>query len=94
METRFGVKRRVEHYACMIYSLGRIGVLDEAYELIREMAMEADKAIRGALLNACRMHGDVELGKIATEKILNLDPNDSGVYVLMDSLCASICKWN
>ncbi|XP_023735151.1 pentatricopeptide repeat-containing protein At2g22410, mitochondrial [Lactuca sativa] len=94
METRFGVKPRVEHYACMIDLLGRIGVLDEAYELIREMPMEADKVVWGALLNACRMHGDVDLGKIATEKLLKLDPNDSGVYVLMESLCASRCKWD
>ncbi|CAH1431300.1 unnamed protein product [Lactuca virosa] len=40
------------------------------------------------------MHGDVEPGKIATEKLLNLDPNDSGVYVLMESLCTSRCKWD
>ncbi|KAL4592982.1 hypothetical protein LXL04_005991 [Taraxacum kok-saghyz] len=94
METTFGLKPRVEHYACMIDLLGRIGLLNEAYELIKEMPMEADKVVWGAVLNACRMHGNVELGRLATEKLLKLDPNDNGVYMLMESLCASRRKWN
>ncbi|KAL4560763.1 hypothetical protein LXL04_032917 [Taraxacum kok-saghyz] len=94
METTFGLKPRVEHYACMIDLLGRIGLLNEAYELITEMPMEADKVVWGAVLNACRMHGNVELGRLATEKLLKLDPNDSSVYMLMESLCASRRKWD
>lgn len=94
MEKTFGLKPKVEHYACMIDLLGRMGLLDEAYGLITEMPMEADKVVWGAILNACRMHGNVELGKVATEKLLILDPNDSGVYMLMESLCASRRKWD
>ncbi|XP_071701499.1 pentatricopeptide repeat-containing protein At2g22410, mitochondrial-like [Rutidosis leptorrhynchoides] len=94
MEKEYGFKPTLEHYACMIDLLGRIGLLEEAYRLINEMAMEPDKAVWGAILNACRMHGNFELGKLATEKLVHLDPNDSGVYVLMESLCASRRKWD
>ncbi|KAJ0681420.1 putative tetratricopeptide-like helical domain superfamily [Helianthus annuus] len=94
IENNYGLKPTVEHYACMIDLLGRSGLLDEAYGLITEMPMEPDKAVWGAILNACRMHNNLDLGKLATEKLINLDPNDSGIYVLMESLCATRCEWD
>lgn len=89
----FGLTPAMEHYACMIDLLGRVGLLEEAYELIRSMPMEPDEAIWGALLNGCRMHANVELGKLAAEKLMILDPKDSGTYVLLASLCANKRKW-
>ncbi|CAK9153271.1 unnamed protein product [Ilex paraguariensis] len=93
MESDCGLKPKVEHYACMIDLLGRTGHLEEAYELITKMPMEPDEAVWGALLNACRTHGDVELGKLAADKLMLLDPKDSGIYVLLASLCANEKKW-
>ncbi|KAL2234623.1 pentatricopeptide repeat-containing protein At2g22410, mitochondrial [Sesamum indicum] len=89
----FGLTPGMEHYTCMIDLLGRVGHLEEAYELIRSMPTEPDEAIWGALLNGCRMHGDVELGKFAAEKLIVLDPKDSGTYMLLASLCANKRKW-
>ncbi|KAL0407998.1 UNVERIFIED_CONTAM: Pentatricopeptide repeat-containing protein [Sesamum radiatum] len=89
----FGSTPAMEHYTCMIDLLGRVGHLEEAYELIRSMPMEPDEAIWGALLNGCRMHGNVELGKFAAEKLIVLDPKDSGTYMLLASLCANKRKW-
>nr|AYM00761.1 pentatricopeptide repeat protein [Salvia miltiorrhiza] len=89
----FGVTPAMEHYACVIDLLGRVGLLKEAYGLINSMEMEADEAIWGALLNGCRMHANVELGKLAAEKLMVLDPGHSGTYVLLASLCADNKKW-
>ncbi|KAL0327740.1 UNVERIFIED_CONTAM: Pentatricopeptide repeat-containing protein, chloroplastic [Sesamum angustifolium] len=89
----FGLTPAMEHYTCMIDLLGRVGHLEEAYELIRSMPMEPHEAIWGALLNGCRMHGNVELGKFAAEKLIVLDPKDSGTYMLLVSLCANKRKW-
>ncbi|KAH0649194.1 hypothetical protein KY290_033257 [Solanum tuberosum] len=83
----------VEHYACMADLLGRSGHLKEAFEFTKQMPVEPDKAVWGALLNGCRMHGDVELAKVAAEKLIELDPQDSGIYVLLASLCANERKW-
>ncbi|KAK2973203.1 hypothetical protein RJ640_024490 [Escallonia rubra] len=93
MEGTFGLKPKVEHYACMVDLLGRIGLLKEAYELIKEMPMQPDKAAWGALLNACRIYSNVELGKLAAEKLLTLDPTDSGIYAILASLCANKREW-
>uniref|UniRef100_A0A7N0UCU7 Uncharacterized protein n=1 Tax=Kalanchoe fedtschenkoi TaxID=63787 RepID=A0A7N0UCU7_KALFE len=73
LEPVWGLRPKVEHYACMIDLLGRTGRLKEAYELMIRMPMEPDIASWGALLNASRMHGNVELGKLAAEKLMRWD---------------------
>ncbi|OVA01675.1 Pentatricopeptide repeat [Macleaya cordata] len=90
----FSLEPKAEHYACMIDLLGRVGLLKEAYELIKIMPMEPDEAAWGALLNACRMHKNVKLGKLAAGRLLDLDPKDSGIYVLLANLCATGRRWD
>ncbi|XP_073012803.1 pentatricopeptide repeat-containing protein At2g29760, chloroplastic-like [Typha latifolia] len=94
MKTVFGVEPKAKHYACMIDLLGKVGLVEDAYELVRGMPKEPDEAGWGALLNACRMHGNVELGKLAGDKLLHLNPGDSGIYVLLSSMYATKCEWD
>lgn len=93
MESNYGIEPRREHYACMIDLLGRTGLLEEAYKLITNMPMEPCEAAWGALLNACRMHGNVELAKLCACNLISLDPKDSGVYVLLANTCANGRSW-
>ena len=78
MKINYGIEPKVEHYACMIDLFGRMGLLEEAFELITKMPMEASIAAWGALLHACRRHGNVEAAKLSAFKLLDLDPEDSG----------------
>uniref|UniRef100_A0A0D9XXZ0 Pentatricopeptide repeat-containing protein n=1 Tax=Leersia perrieri TaxID=77586 RepID=A0A0D9XXZ0_9ORYZ len=94
MTMLYRIEPRVEHYACMIGLLGKVGLLEEAFEVARAMPMEADEAGWGALLNACRMHGNVEIGACVADKLVELDPSDSGIYVLMSQIYASKSKWD
>lgn len=93
MEHIFRLEPKVEHYVCMIDLLGRVGLVEEAYEMITRMPMEPDEAAWGALLNACRMHGNADLGKFAANKLIDLDPEDSGTYVILANLCARERRW-
>ncbi|KAK7272779.1 hypothetical protein RIF29_13818 [Crotalaria pallida] len=93
MERNYGIKPKREHYACMIDLLGRNGLLEEAYVFITKMPMQPSEAAWGALLNACRMHGNVELAKFSAWNLLSLDPDDSGIYVLLANICANERKW-
>ncbi|XP_015573527.1 pentatricopeptide repeat-containing protein At2g22410, mitochondrial [Ricinus communis] len=93
MEGKFGIKPKAEHYACMIDLLGRVGLLQEASALITEMPMKPNVAAWGALLNACKMHGNVELAEIAARELLDLDPGDSGIYVSLAITCANGKRW-
>lgn len=93
MERRYEVEPKREHYACMVDMLSRAGMLNEAYELISKMPMEASEGGWGALLDACRKHGNVEMAKLAAEKLLEMDPKDSGIYTLLANICADGKKW-
>ncbi|CAL5097757.1 unnamed protein product [Urochloa decumbens] len=94
MKMVYGIEPRAEHYACMIDLLGKVGLIEEAFEVARSMPVGADEAGWGALLNACRMHGNVEIGECAVDKLVGLDPSDSGIYVLMSQIYASKSKWD
>eukprot|EP01018_Ginkgo_biloba_P039326 Gb_30732 [translate_table: standard] len=83
-----------DHYACMIDLLGRAGHLDEAEEIIKNMPFEPDAVVWGALLGACRIHGNMELGKHAAECLLALEPQNSATYVLLSNIYAAAGRWD
>ena len=56
-----GLRPHVEHYACLVDVLGRAGHLEEVYGVVKSMPMKPSVSVLGALLNACHLHGWVEL---------------------------------
>ncbi|WOK97411.1 hypothetical protein Cni_G06119 [Canna indica] len=83
----------IEHYGCMVDLLGRAGLIEEAYGLVRCMPMRADVHIWGALLSACRAHGNVDLSQEILSHLLEIEPCDSGVYVLLSNIFAADSRW-
>lgn len=83
----------LEHFGCMVDLLGRAGLLEEATKLIDEMPMSPDASVLGALLGACRMHGKIELGEQIGEKVIELEPHNSGRYVLLANIYANAGRW-
>lgn len=76
MVDKCGMSPSMEHYACMVNLYGRAGLLDEAYEFIaKRMEMEAGATVWGALLYGCYLHGNVELGEIAADRLFVLEPD-------------------
>ncbi|XP_022739687.1 pentatricopeptide repeat-containing protein At5g66520 [Durio zibethinus] len=85
---------RIEHYGCMVDLLGRAGFLKEAKGLIEKMPVKPNAVVWGALLNACRMHRNVELGK-KIGKILVEDDSDHGDrYIHLASVHAAAGDWD
>ncbi|KAL4300113.1 hypothetical protein S245_059401 [Arachis hypogaea] len=93
MRVNYGIEPGSEHYACVVDLLGRSGFVERAYELIKRMPIHATISVWGALLGACRMHGKTKLGKIAAEKLFELDPDDSGNYVILSNMLAFAGRW-
>ncbi|ERM96238.1 pentatricopeptide repeat-containing protein At4g02750 [Amborella trichopoda] len=93
MERVYNVIPRPEHYACMVDMLGRLGNLEEGERLIEEMPFEPDEVVYGALLGACRVHGDVERASRVGAKLLEVDPGSSGAYVLLANAYAAEGRW-
>ncbi|RVW30469.1 Pentatricopeptide repeat-containing protein [Vitis vinifera] len=83
MQRDYGVEAGVEHYGCMVDMLGRAGRLEEAYKLITSMSMPCNDVVWGALLAACRIYGDVEMGERVLKKLIELKPDEGGYYILL-----------
>lgn len=93
MKSRFNLNPQLKHYSVMVDLLGRSGLLEEAERLMESMPMKADAGVWGALLFGCRMHGNVAMGEKAAKKLLELDPDDSGIYVLLDGMYGEANMW-
>lgn len=93
MEKDFGVAAGVEHYACMVDLLGRAGCLGEVQELIKSMPMKPNSVVWVALLSACRIHANVELGEYAAGRLLELESENDGSYTLLSNIYANAGRW-
>ncbi|XP_031256937.1 pentatricopeptide repeat-containing protein At2g22410, mitochondrial [Pistacia vera] len=93
MKSKFNLFPQLKHYSCMVDLLGRAGLLEEAEQLIRSMPVKADAVVWGALFFSCRMHGNILLGQRAASKLLELDPHDSGIYVLLANMYGDANMW-
>ncbi|KAK6287444.1 hypothetical protein POUND7_013623 [Theobroma cacao] len=89
----FGVEAGIEHYACVVSLLGHAGKLYEAKALIETMPIKTAAVLWRSLLSACRIAGNVELGKYAAERAISIDPMDSGSYTLLSNIFASKGMW-
>ncbi|KAL6012506.1 hypothetical protein ACLOJK_002995 [Asimina triloba] len=83
-----------QHYACMVDILARTGRLDDAYLLICNMPFQADADVYGTLLGACRNQGNIGLGREISEKLLKLDVQDPGFFVLLANMYALAGNWD
>ncbi|CAI0551358.1 unnamed protein product [Linum tenue] len=93
MQEKFGIKPILKHYGCMVDLYGRAGLLDVAFEFIKSMPMKPDGSIWGALISACRIHRNVELGIYASDRLFEVDSENVGYYVLLSNMYANAGKW-
>ncbi|KAJ1277528.1 hypothetical protein BS78_04G011400 [Paspalum vaginatum] len=93
MHAVYKIDPQLEHYGCMVDLLGRGGLLEEAEALIADMNAEPDIVIWRSLLSACLVHRNDRLAEIAAKEIIQREPGDDGVYVLLWNMHASSNKW-
>ncbi|GKC73509.1 pentatricopeptide repeat-containing protein [Tanacetum coccineum] len=93
MTSVYKVPHDIEHYACMIDLFGRVGLFGEAVKLINGMPMKPDVVVWGSLLGACRIHGNIEIGKQVLKQVLELEPYTSGIYVLVSNMFSEAKRW-
>ncbi|KAF9625960.1 hypothetical protein IFM89_027828 [Coptis chinensis] len=89
----YNIEPGIQHYGCLVDLLGRSNLVREAKMLIDYMPMEPGAVIWSTLLAACRKHGDIEIGEIAAQKLVELAPDYGGGYILLSNLYANSCKW-
>ncbi|XP_021736954.1 putative pentatricopeptide repeat-containing protein At3g25060, mitochondrial [Chenopodium quinoa] len=94
MINRFRIEPSEKHYACVVDLLARAGKVEEALDLINSMKKhEAGMSIWAALLSGCHNHRKFSVGELAAKKVLELQPDDSGIYSLVANFFASAKMW-
>ncbi|XP_031275629.1 pentatricopeptide repeat-containing protein At5g15300-like [Pistacia vera] len=94
MQDVYNIEPNIRHYGCMVDLLGRAGLLNETFEFIDDMKIKPNAIIWRTLLGACKIHGNVELGRRANERLLKLRRDESGDYVLLSNIYASQGEWD
>ncbi|XP_010432005.1 PREDICTED: pentatricopeptide repeat-containing protein At4g38010 [Camelina sativa] len=96
MKTReYNLSPKLEHYGCLIDLLCRAGLLDEALDIVKAMPVKPDVRICGAILSACKSRGALmELPKDILDSFLDMEVEDSGVYVLLSNIFAANKRWD
>lgn len=90
MNDDHGVTPGLEHYDCIVDSLGRAGQLIEAESVINKMPFQPTAVSWMALFSACRTLEDVGQGKRSAEYAFELDSQDPVPYVMLSNLYAAV----
>ncbi|XP_022978655.1 putative pentatricopeptide repeat-containing protein At3g23330 [Cucurbita maxima] len=93
MTQDFGIVPGVEHYAAVSDLLGRAGRLEEAYDFICGMHMGPSGSIWSTLLSACRVHKNVDMAEKVANRIFEVDPENTGAYVLLANIYSGARRW-
>lgn len=78
----------------MVALLARGGLFDEARRFIREKIIARQAEVLRALLDGCRIHNNVNLGKRVVEQLCELEPLNANNYVLLSNLYAYNGRWD
>ncbi|XVF25435.1 hypothetical protein REPUB_Repub13aG0212100 [Reevesia pubescens] len=94
MREIYGCQASQEHYACMVDLLGRAGHINEARGIVKEMPFKPDTRVWGPLLSAHKLHSETKFAESAAEKLLTMEPENAGNYVLLSNIYAAAGKWD
>ncbi|CAJ1958725.1 unnamed protein product [Sphenostylis stenocarpa] len=94
MKEDYDLEPTMDHYSAMVDLLGRAGQLDDAWNFIQEMVVKPGISVLGAMLGACKIHKNVELGEKTADKLFDLDPDEGGYHVLLANIYASNSMWD
>ncbi|KAL4589703.1 hypothetical protein LXL04_002611 [Taraxacum kok-saghyz] len=95
MIRKYGVKPSMEHFGCVAGLLSKCGN-NEAFRFVESMQFEPDSHILGCLLDSCRENSgsETDVVKYLMEKLMKIEPMNSGNYVAVSNAYAGKGMWN
>lgn len=93
MKHEYGISPWKEHYSCAVNTLGRVGRFDEVQTMLSKMPFEADPIIWSSILHSCRIHGNLDLARVAADNLFSMGPTDATPYVILSNIYAKAGKW-
>ncbi|TVU28102.1 hypothetical protein EJB05_19611, partial [Eragrostis curvula] len=94
MRLEHKVAPNAQHYGCMVDLMARAGRLDDARVLIGSMPTGPTDTAWRSLLNACRIHGNLELAEHALQELRRLGAANAGDYVIVADMHARGKDWD
>ncbi|KAK8964978.1 Pentatricopeptide repeat-containing protein [Platanthera guangdongensis] len=94
MQSGHNLHPQIEHYGCIVDLLGRAGEPEKAMEFIERMPVTPTSRIWGSLITAGRNNGRIEVEEFAAERILQLDHDNTGCYVILYAMYADAGRWD
>lgn len=94
MESKYKVTPDIKHYGCMVDLFSRAGLLSRAFQLIDSMPFDPNLAILGALLSACSINNELEIGELVLKKIESVCSYKGGANVLLSNIYANQNLWH
>uniref|UniRef100_J3L9V0 Pentatricopeptide repeat-containing protein n=2 Tax=Oryza brachyantha TaxID=4533 RepID=J3L9V0_ORYBR len=94
MENEYKVTPDIKHYGCMVDLFSRAGLVARAYQFIESMPFEPNLAILGALLSACSINNELDLGELVIKKIESVCSYKGGTSVLLSNIYANQNLWH
>ncbi|KAM5582349.1 pentatricopeptide repeat-containing protein [Rosa sericea] len=94
MVRTYNIEPTMEHYGCLVDLLGRAGLIEEAYEVIKNMPMEPNSVMLRSFLGACRNHNVVFTLDDKFRKVLTSESHLGANYVLAANLSSVSGCWS
>ena len=94
MSKNYGLTPTLEHHTSMVVLLGCAGRFQKAMSVIKAMPDPVRPVIWLTLLGACRKWGNVKLGILAFDQIIQVDSGCASAYVLIADIFTSVGMQN
>ncbi|XP_057792027.1 putative pentatricopeptide repeat-containing protein At3g05240 [Salvia miltiorrhiza] len=95
MSEVYHIEPRVEHCGCVVDMLARAGRVGDAQMFVQNMHAKPNALVWRMLLNACRVHGHIDLGLIYVTGLAELDTSpDPASFVISSIMYAEAGRWN
>lgn len=94
MRVCYGITPEEDHYSRLIDLLCHAGMFSEAKNVTESMPFEPGAPIWEALLAGCWIHGNMELGIQAADRLLELMPQQDGTYISLSNMYAALGQWD
>ncbi|KAG1365294.1 pentatricopeptide repeat-containing protein [Cocos nucifera] len=94
MNEDYGIAAGIEHYSCMVDLLSRVGLLEEAEDLINKAVCRDDSSLWAALLGACATHSSPAVAERIAKRMMELEPGYHLSYVLLANVYKMVGRWD
>lgn len=93
MENEHRVVPRNEHCTCVVDMLSRAGKFEEAVNIIKTTTCQPTSTFWKSLLDACAIHGNLNVIERVAERVMKLEPQSSLPYSVLARAYAMRGRW-